>query len=113
MEPGETRVVVRVEREGIHRWANAPANRWYLRGDHRHLFHIEVAITVAHSDREIEFHDLAGRVKAWWYPLGLMDTDSCEDAATMLIEQLTGAYPGRHGTVGVFEDGEFGAVVAF
>jgi len=51
-------VVVRHQVEGFHHWPDAPHHRSYLAVRHRHLFYLEVAVQVAHQDREIEFHDL-------------------------------------------------------
>lgn len=108
----KTNIVVRYETEGFHRWKDAPERRWYLRDLHRHLFKIEVAISVKHNDREVEFHDLLDFCKGLTHEFHKVDNQnmSCEHHSHAIIRELEKKYPGRAIRCSVFEDGECGAV---
>lgn len=103
---------VRFTREGWHHWPDAPPVRAYLRDTHRHIFHFEVAVSVGHDDREIEFHDLRDfclSCVADGHDFGSM---SCEGIARQLLADLAGEYGRqRRYLVSVFEDNENGAVL--
>ena len=86
--------------------------RAYLRSPHRHMFHVEVGVSLSHRDRDIEFHDLLDFCRAA-FPGGDMGRQSVEDMAVGLLARLVDAWPGRAFSVAVFEDGENGATVAF
>lgn len=107
-------VMVTYEFIGFHRWPEAgqvvPA-RSYLADRHRHKFRVMVCVDVAHADREIEFHELLDHCAATG-PVEL-GRRSCEDIAEDVWATVTGRWPGRTGTVEVWEDGEVGARVAF
>ena len=103
-----TYAVVRFTVPGFHRWPDAPEHRAYLRNEHRHLFHVEVAVEVTHDDREIEFHDLQ---KFCRHDFMLSGPMSCEMACKHLHDCLETRYPKRKRIVSVFEDGEVGAMV--
>jgi hypothetical protein len=94
---------------GYHQWPDAPVERAYLRNRHRHLFHVKVTVSVAHDNRDVEFHDLLDSVAAACdfleQPLG-----SCEMIAAALAKNVQAAWPGRRVSVEVSEDGECGAV---
>lgn len=108
----KTNIIVRFTVEGFHQWKNAPFNRDYLRNKHRHLFYIEVKVSVLHDDREIEFHDLLDFCKVT-FGEGDFGGHSCETLAKALINDLIAKYPGREIAVSVFEDGEVGAEVSY
>jgi len=97
-------------REGWHCWPAAPEHRAYLRASHRHLFHVEVRITVTHHDREIEYHDLLDFCRGQ-FPGGDLGPQSCEALAARLRAAVMQQWPGRRCGVHVFEDGECGAIV--
>jgi len=105
------RAVVRFQVEGQHHWPQAPKERAYLRYMHRHLFHVEVTMTVGHQEREVEYHDLLDFCKES-FGGGEMGPKSCETMALELLEKLCKKYPGRQYVVSIFEDGENGAVVS-
>jgi hypothetical protein len=111
------KTVIRFDTVGWHFWKDAPDSRAYLRDSHRHLFKIEVHLQVFHDDRDIEFHDLLDFCKNEFGALdpkvkGGIDFggQSCEALARKLYWKIVLQYPNRKVTVGVFEDGEVGAV---
>lgn len=106
-------IFVRFTYPGFHRWAGAPAGRAYLADRHRHLFHVEVRMQVAHDDREVEFHDLIDEATALFDLLGVdgnFGSHSCEMLGRELGSKLAEHYA-RPVTVIVSEDGECGAQV--
>lgn len=106
-------IVVRFRRAGWHHWPAPTKGREYLGASHRHVFHVEVQLTVGHDDREVEFHDLLERAEVVW-PNGVdLGPQSCETLATGLARRLRAVYTDRAITVSVFEDGENGAVLSW
>jgi hypothetical protein len=103
-----TKAVVRFTKAGFHRWDHASTARRYLANPHRHLFHVEAGVELTNNDREIEFHDLLDFCQDHFI---VMDTWSCEMAAENLLNALRKKWPDRFMSVGVFEDGECGAVI--
>lgn len=108
-------ITARFTRPGLHHWPDAPPRRGYLAHDHRHLFHVEVRVAVAHSERAVEFHDLAEQAAAVFDTLGTryhpdstlvqFGPQSCETLARRLADGLGGSgLPVR--SVTVSEDGE-------
>lgn len=91
-------VTARTRCIGFHHWPAAPARRSYLRDRHRHEFHITARVSVAHSERAVEFHDLQADIARDIYTLAEECTDdaydfgasSCETLATGLADRLTG-----------------------
>ncbi|UGY13763.1 hypothetical protein HAP48_0035105 [Bradyrhizobium septentrionale] len=108
-------IFVRFTVPGFHRWAGAPARRSYLADRHRHLFHVEVRMMVAHDDREVEFHDLMDHARAIVVDdLGVdgnFGAHSCEMIGRELGDRLAKSYQ-RNVVVIVSEDNECGAMVA-
>lgn len=111
---------------GFHRWPDAPADVNYLRNLHRHLFGIQVEVSVIEHDREVEFHMLKRQVESWLWLMKdpaprtgdftegtgeiIFGARSCEMIASALLNELRNAYPGRaFYLVTVDEDGENGA----
>jgi len=99
--------VVRFTVPGFHRWPEAPIGRAYLADSHRHLFHVQVEVDVAHADREVEFHDLLDVARAA-LPPGDFGRASCEQLAERIGAKVTAAFQ-RDAAVEVWEDGEVGA----
>ena len=104
-----SRIFVRFTWGAVHCWPGAPLRREYLKYPHRHIFNVEVATSVSHDDREIEFHDLIDEATALmpgrdWGAL------SCEHVARMLGQQLANKYKRRF-EVTISEDNEAGATV--
>lgn len=95
---------------GFHCWPGAPERRAYLRYRHRHLFTVKVSTTVAHDDREIEFHDLQDYARSLWPDDGELGFRSCEAIAREIATQMTAHY-GRSFLVEVCEDEEVCAAV--
>jgi len=100
---------------GFHNWPGAPTHRAYLRDRHRHLFHIKVAVPVAHEERAIEIHDLRKQViihlqERYRYTRDGAEfgASSCESIARNLAENLA-----EGAEVEVLEDGEAGARVVY
>jgi hypothetical protein len=109
-----TRVVGRVSVEGVHRWKNCPIEEVdFLRNYHRHIFNIVAKVYVTHSDRDVEFIQLAHRIKrhltekyfSKQYQCIFFDDMSCE----MIAEELVGVFELYECEVN--EDGEGGAIV--
>lgn len=112
------RVIVTTAWPGLHHWPAAPLMSNHLCVPHRHLFKFRVEWTVAHGEREVEFHDALSRVQDILIelssgPLNLIDfeTMSCEQIACMLHAKLD-AWDAPS-AVEVWEDGEHGARVEF
>ena len=112
-----TFIKVRTEFEGFHFYPNAgkidPKSQ-FLENEHRHIFKVEVKISVTHLDRELEFflvkwalHDF---IKS-----GNQDHKSCEMIATDILENhLLPKYgKDRYYEVVVSEDGESDGIVAY
>ena len=101
---------VTYQKEGIHRYPNAPKGVEFLRNPHRHMFHFKVQIEVFHGDRDIEFI-LFKRELEGLYTDGTLQLDyrSCEMMADDLADYIKVNYPGRHLVITVSEDGENGA----
>lgn len=57
------RVIVTVPFIGFHKWKGAPEPVAYLAEEHRHTFTFRVEVSVADSDREVEFHLLQQAVR--------------------------------------------------
>ena len=102
--------IVRYRAEGFHFWQDAPDSRKYLRERHRHMFHVEAKVEVAHEEREIEYHDLLDFCRATFNG-GEQWGRSCESMAKDLAKKIATRWPGRDVVVSVFEDGEVGATV--
>ena len=95
--------------QGFHRYINAPEEVSFLREWHRHLFKIEVSISVDDGNRELEFFIVKNALNAY-----LQSTFeqkqfelSCEMVAEKIIEDfLKPNYGNRLYKVEVSEDGE-------
>lgn len=101
------RIGVKVSRVGWHSWPRAAGRRAYLGSLHRHRFELVVELDVRHNDRDVEFHDLADHISAWWgEETSQHDRGSCEGLAKDLWTVIDDTYPARHPQVSVCEDGE-------
>jgi len=92
---------------GHHRWKEAPEAVSFLRGWHRHVFHVKVGVGVGHGDREVEFFQFKSRLRRFIRSKfeGARFDYSCEDIGHCVLEALTADW------VEVSEDGENGAKV--
>lgn len=117
----ETTITATTHVVGLHCWPTAPDRRAYLRAPHRHVFGLAVEVSVEHSDRFVEWHDLADDARAVLASLGtdyhpqttLVDFGrmSCEELASETLLGLTRmGYAVRK--VSVDEDREHTAHVA-
>ena len=105
---------VTFQKEGIHKYPDAPDEVDFLRYPHRHMFHFKVQIEVYNDDRDIEFFIF----KRWLESLYAddilqLDYKSCEMMADDLSKQIKDKYPGRQLSIDVSEDGENGCHVEY
>ncbi len=105
-------IFVTFQKEGIHRYPDAPEGVEFLKHPHRHIFHFRVDIDVFHNDRDIEFILFKRELEALYSAATLqVDYKSCEMLAEDLIDYISQKYPGREVSVEVSEDGENGATL--
>ena len=105
---------VTFQKEGIHKYPDAPDEVDFLRYPHRHMFHFKVQIEVYNDDRDIEYFIF----KRWLESLYAddilqLDYKSCEMMADDLAKQIKDKYPGRQLSIDVSEDGENGCHVEY
>ena len=105
---------VTFQKEGIHKYPDAPDEVDFLRYPHRHIFKFKVQIEVYNDDRDIEFFIF----KRWLESLYAddilqLDYKSCEMMADDLAKQIKDKYPGRQLSIDVSEDGENGCHVEY
>jgi hypothetical protein len=89
-------IFVRFTKPGFHHWPEARGIRAYLAARHRHLFHVDVGMSVRHADREVEFHDLRDYAASLYDAIGGPSADfgarSCERIAEELGQRLADMY---------------------
>lgn len=111
----KTYIKVRTEFEGFHFYKNAgdidPRIK-FLENEHRHIFKVEVKISVTHLDRELEFFLVKWKLRDFIKD-GNMNHKSCEMIATDILELLLIPTFGndRYYEVVVSEDGESDGIV--
>lgn len=105
-------IFVTFQKEGIHKYPDAPEGVEFLKYPHRHMFHFKVAIEVEHEDRDIEFF-LFKRELESLYGDGILELDykSCEMMAHDLYDYISKKWPDRDVEITVSEDGENGAIL--
>jgi len=107
-------IIVRFQFEGFHFYKDAPNEVDFLRRPHRHIFHCEVKLPVAHNDRGLEFilvkqHLQKFIAEKYDFELG---GKSCEMIAEDLLEEITKKYGLRKDvTIEISEDGENSGVL--
>jgi hypothetical protein len=112
-----TYIKVRTEFEGYHFYPNAgeidPRIK-FLENEHRHIFKVEVKISVNHLDRELEFF-LVKWALANFIQSGNQNHKSCEMIATdILNNHLIPSYgEDRYYEVVVSEDGESDGIIEY
>lgn len=116
-DPTTRTIWVKFSKEGIHKYPAAAtdpelAGVNFLAYPHRHIFHFKVAISVVHSDRDIEFI-LFKRWLESLYSDNILQLDfmSCEMLAEQLYDKIIQKYPNRTVTIDVSEDNENGATL--
>lgn len=105
---------VTFQKEGIHKYPDAPNEVEFLRYPHRHIFKFKVQIEVYNDDRDIEFFIF----KRWLESLYTDDTleldyKSCEMIADDLAKEIKDKYSGRWLAIDVSEDGENGCHIEY
>ena len=105
---------VTFQKEGIHKYPNAPDEVEFLRYPHRHIFKFKVQIEVYNDDRDVEFFIF----KRWLESLYTDDTleldyKSCEMIADDLAKEIKDKYSGRWLAIDVSEDGENGCHIEY
>jgi|688.fasta_scaffold60578_3 hypothetical protein len=112
----QTFIKIRTEFEGMHCYPNAgliDSKIAFLENIHRHIFKIEVTISVNHLDRELEFF-LVKWALTDFITAGDQNYKSCEMIASdILTNHLLPKYGDRHYTVCVSEDGESDGIVTY
>jgi len=107
------KIKVSFQKEGVHRYPDAPKGVEFLKHPHRHIFHFYVTLEVFHNDRDIEFilfkRDLEILFRA---EIMQADNKSCEMLAEDLLDYIEINYPGRFVQVEVYEDDENGAILS-
>ena len=105
---------VTFQKEGIHKYPDAPDEVDFLRYPHRHMFHFKVQIEVYDNDRDIEFFIFKRWLESLYADNILqLDYKSCEMMADDLAKQIKDKYPGRQLSIDVSEDGENGCHVEY
>lgn len=112
-----TEVAIRTNFAGLHHWPEAPKEVEFLRNLHRHLFGVRVNVSVAHSDRDVEFFLLQRDVEKYGIHTLVRHLEqnprmSCEQMAQWIAEKVhERGY--RVIQVEVNEDGENGAILYY
>jgi hypothetical protein len=112
-----TFIKVRTEFEGFHYYPNAGSidpRIQFLENEHRHMFKVEVKISVTHLDRELEFFLVKWALQEFIKD-GKMNHKSCEMIATDILEQhLFPSYgTDRYYEIVVSEDGESDGIIEY
>jgi hypothetical protein len=107
---------VRTEFEGFHFYPNAGSidpRIQFLENEHRHMFKIEVKISVDHLDRELEFFLVKWALQDF-IKSGSQDHRSCEMIAQdILVNHLIPKYGQRYYEIVVSEDGESDGIIEY
>jgi hypothetical protein len=112
-----TFIKIRTEFEGFHFYPNAGSidpRIKFLENEHRHMFKVEVKISVTHLDRELEFFLVKWALQEFIKD-GKMNHKSCEMIATDILEKhLIPAYgSNRYYEIVVSEDGESDGIIEY
>ena len=107
---------VRTEFEGFHHYPNAGSidpRIQFLENEHRHMFKVEVKISVDHLDRELEFFLVKWALNDF-IKSGSQDDRSCEMIAQdILVNHLIPKYGQRYYEIVVSEDGESDGIIEY
>jgi hypothetical protein len=111
-----TFIRIRTEFEGFHFYPNASTidpRIKFLENLHRHMFKVDVKISVTHLDRELEFFLVKWSLEDF-IKSGNQDHKSCEMIATDILKNhLLPKYGERYYEVTVSEDGESDGIVEY
>jgi hypothetical protein len=113
----ESYIKVRTQFEGFHFYPGASSidpRIDFLESPHRHMFKVEVQISVTHTDRELEFFLVKWALQDF-IKGGSMNHKSCEMIATdIIVDHLFPRYgKDRYYQVVVSEDGESDGIVVW
>lgn len=107
---------IRTEFEGFHCYPNAGSidpRIQFLENEHRHMFKVEVKISVDHLDRELEFFLVKWALNDF-IKSGSQDHRSCEMIAQdILVNHLLPKYGQRYYEIVVSEDGESDGIIEY
>jgi len=105
--------IIKIKKSGFHKWSKAPKEVMFLRGLHRHIFCIELWIQQKHTARDIEYFIEKRKLGLFLdgYFKDKDDESSCEDIASVIMEEWQSKYPDRKIKVGVWEDNENGTLI--
>lgn len=111
-----TFIKVRTQFEGYHYYPDAskidPRIK-FLESEHRHMFKVEVKISVGHLDRELEFFLVKWGIEEF-IQAGDQNHKSCEMIATDILDYLLVTYGAdRYYEIVVSEDGESDGIVEY
>jgi hypothetical protein len=111
-----TFIRIRAEFEGFHYYPNAGSidpRIKFLENEHRHMFKVEVKISVTHLDRELEFFLVKWALQDF-IKSGNQNHKSCEMIATDILKNhLLPNYGQRYYEVVVSEDGESDGIIEY
>ena len=111
-----TFIKIRTEFEGYHYYPNAgtiDSRIQFLENEHRHMFKVEVKISVEHLDRELEFFLVKWALQEF-VKSGNQNHKSCEMIATDILENhLLPKYGERYYEIVVSEDGESDGIIEY
>lgn len=111
-----TYIKIRTEFEGYHYYPDAgriDSRIKFLENEHRHLFKVEVKISVNHLDRELEFFLVKWKLQDFIKSKN-QNHRSCEMIATDILKNhLIPSYGERYYEVVVSEDGESDGIVEY
>lgn len=97
------------QKEGIHKYPDAPAGVEFLAFPHRHMFHFRVELEVFDNDRDVEFILLKRELESLYDGDTMqLDYKSCEMMADDLYTYINVNYPDRDIVIEISEDGENG-----
>jgi hypothetical protein len=111
-----TFIKVRTSFEGFHKYPNASSidpRIKFLEATHRHLFKVEVKLSVTHLDRELEFFLVKWALQDF-IKSGDQDHKSCEMIASDILQKhLLPLYGERYYEIVVSEDGESDGIIEY
>jgi len=113
----QTYIKVRTDFEGFHKYPNAGSidpRIKFLEDEHRHIFKVEVMISVTHLDRELEFFLVKWALQDF-IKAGDQNHRSCEMIATDILENhlIPNYGDNRQYQIVVSEDGESDGIVVY
>ena len=113
----QTYIKIRTEFEGFHKYPNAGSidpRIKFLEDEHRHMFKVEVMISVTHLDRELEFFLVKWALQDF-IKSGNQNHKSCEMMATDILQQhlIPNYGDQRYYEITVSEDGESDGIVEY